>query len=362
MRKVSVRLGKKSYDIRIGSGLLAQTGQWLKELGFSGKLVIVTDPTVRDLYGDTLKQSLINDGFEVTILLVPKGEEQKSLETAGRLYNELIDCYAERATPILALGGGVIGDLAGFVAATYMRGVPLVQIPTTLLAQGDSSIGGKVAVNHGRLKNKVGAFYHPGLTISDVSTLKTLSPRELSDGLAEIIKHGVILGGDFFSYLEENLEAIKSRDDWVLEKVVFRSAGIKAGVVERDELDLGARNILNCGHTVGHAIEAVSELKVWHGEAVAIGMLAEARISNKLGVFDKDELLRLENVIGRAGLPTKIPDLDVEKMIQAMKHDKKILQGRVRFVLPKSIGDVFITDEVSPSLVEEVLAERNEEA
>ena len=361
MRKVRVRLGSHSYEIQIGSGLLAQTGQRLKELGFGDRLVIVTDPTVKGLYGDMLKQSLINDGFKVSILLVPEGEEQKSLETAGRLYYELTDCYAERTTPILALGGGVIGDVAGFVAATYMRGVPLIQMPTTLLAQGDSSIGGKVAVNHGHLKNEIGAFYHPRLTISDISTLKTLSPRELSDGLAEIIKHGVILDGEFFSYLEENLDKIKSLDAQVLERVVSRSAEIKAGVVEKDELDLGQRNILNCGHTVGHAIESVSELKVWHGEAVAIGMLAEARISNKLGIFDGNELLRLKSFITRAGLPTEIPDLEVEKLVRAMKHDKKILQGKLRFALPKSIGAVFITDEVSLSLVEEALAEQNEE-
>ena len=357
MRKVRVKLGSNSYEIQIGSGLLAQTGQRLKEMGFSDKLVIITDPTVKNLYGNTLKQSLISDGFKVSILLVPEGEEQKSLETAGRLYHELTDIYAERTTPILALGGGVIGDLTGFVAATYMRGVPLIQIPTTLLAQGDSSIGGKVAVNHGQLKNKIGAFYHPRLTISDISTLKTLSPRELSDGLAEIIKHGAILDGEFFSYLDENIDKIKSLDAQVLERVVSRSAEIKAGVVEKDELDLGLRNILNYGHTVGHAIESVSELKVWHGEAVAIGMLVEASISNKMGIFDRNELLRLRSLIERAGLPLEPPSLELEKIIQAMKHDKKILQGKIRFVLPKSIGNVFITDEVSHSLVEEALAE-----
>ena len=357
MRKVKVRLGTNSYEIHIGSGLLAQTGQRLKEIGFGDKLVIVTDPTVKGLYGDMLKQSLINDGFEVALLLVPEGEEQKSLETAGRLYYELTDCYAERTTPILALGGGVIGDVAGFVAATYMRGVPLIQMPTTLLAQSDSSIGGKVAVNHGQLKNKIGAFYHPRLTISDISTLKTLSPREFSDGLAEVIKYGVILDGECFSYLEENLDKIKSLDAQVLERVVSRSAEIKAGVVEKDELDLGLRNILNCGHTVGHAIESVSELKVWHGEAVAIGMLVEARISNKLGRLDQKEVSRLKSLIARVGLPTEIPDLGVEKLVQAMKHDKKVLQGKLRFALPESIGNVFITDEVSPSLIEETLAE-----
>jgi len=361
MKKVRVRLGSNSYNIHIGPGLLVQTGQWLKEMGFSDKLVIITDPSVQRLYGGTLKQSLTASGFKVTTLQVPEGEEQKSLETAGRLYHELTDLYAERTTPILALGGGVIGDLAGFVAATYMRGVPLIQIPTTLLAQGDSSIGGKVAVNHGLLKNKIGAFYHPRLTISDISTLKTLSPRELSGGLAEIIKHGAILDGEFFSYLEENLDKIKSSDDRVLETIVFRSAKIKARVVEKDELDLGLRNILNYGHTVGHAIESVSELKVWHGEAVAIGMLAEARISNKLGILDKNEVIRLKGVIAKAGLPTQIPSLQREELIQAMKHDKKILQGKIRFVLPKSIGDVFITDEVTPSLIEQALVEWNEE-
>jgi len=362
MRKVGVRLGSNSYEIQIGSGLLAQTGQQLKRIGFGDKLVIVTDPTVKSLYGDTLKQSLISEGFKVAILLVPEGEAQKSLETAGRLYHELTDFYAERTTPILALGGGVIGDLAGFVAATYMRGVPLIQMPTTLLAQGDSSIGGKVAVNHGQLKNKIGTFYHPKLTISDISTLKTLSPRELSDGLAEIIKHGAILDGEFFSYLEDNLDKIKSLDAQVLERVVSRSAEIKAGVVEKDELDLGLRNILNCGHTVGHAIESVSGLKIWHGEAVAIGMLVEAKISNKMGILDRDELVRLKSVIKGANLPTEIPDLEVAKIIQAMKHDKKILQGKLRFALPKSIGDVFITDEVSPSLIEQVLGDWNEES
>src|SRR3989304_6549023 len=285
MEKVRVKLSNNSYDVIIGSGLLAQTGARLKELGFSGKAVIVTDSKVKTLYGNALRQSLTDGGFEVLLIEVPQGEGQKSLETAGKLYNQLSDFHAERNTPVLALGGGGIGDLTGFVAATYMRGVPLIQIPTTLLSQGDSSIGGKTAVNHGKLKNMVGAFYHPRLTISDVSTLKTLSPRELSDGLSEIIKHGVILDAEFFLYLEKNLAKIRALDEAVLEKVVARSAAIKAGVVEKDELDLGLRNILNFGHTVGHAIESVSGLKVWHGEAVAIGMLAEAAISNKMGVL-----------------------------------------------------------------------------
>ncbi|MEE9398732.1 MAG: 3-dehydroquinate synthase family protein, partial [Dehalococcoidales bacterium] len=202
MRKVRVRLGSNSYEIQIGSGLLAQTGQQLKGIGFGDKLVIVTNPTVKGLYGDILKQSLIAEGFKVSILLVPEGEEQKSLETAGRLYHELTSCYAERTTPVLALGGGVIGDLTGFVAATYLRGVPLVQIPTTLLAQVDSSIGGKVAVDHGQLKNKIGVFYQPRLVIADTDTLRTLLATEVANWLAEVIKSAAIQNKEFFTFLE----------------------------------------------------------------------------------------------------------------------------------------------------------------
>ena len=361
MKKVRVKLGSNSYDIRIGSGLLAKTGQQLKKIGFSDKLVIITDPTVKSLYGNTLKQSLASEGFGIITLEVPEGEEQKSLETAGSLYHDLSNFHAERTTPILALGGGVIGDLAGFVAATYLRGVPLIQIPTTLLAQVDSSIGGKVAVNHDQLKNKIGAFYQPKLVISDIATLKTLTTAELSDGLAEIIKYGVIKDRKFLTYIEKNIDRIKSLDGRVLEEIVFKSAKIKAEIVEKDERDLGLRHILNYGHTIGHAIESASDFKVEHGGAVALGMLAAARISNKLGIIKKHELSRLKGIIQRAGLPIEMPSLELERIIQAMEQDKKILRGKLRFVLPKSIGNVFITDEVSTSLVEQVLVDFNEE-
>jgi len=357
MRKVSVALGSNRYEIQVGSGLLARTGHRLRESGFFGKLVVITDTTVNRLYGETLGRGLAKEGFTVSTLLVPAGEAQKSLETAGRLYHELTEVRAERATPILALGGGVIGDLAGFVAATYLRGVPLVQVPTTLLSQVDSSIGGKVAVDHGQLKNKIGAFYQPGLVMADTDTLKTLPAEELAGGLAEVIKSAAIRDKAFFASLEENLERIKSLDAEVLEEVVFRTAQIKAGVVTEDERDTGLRNILNYGHTIGHAIESVSGFKMRHGPAVAIGMVAAARISNRMGLLDSGELARLKNVIERAGLPIKIPALEREKIIQAMKHDKKVLKDKVRFVLLKSIGSVLVTDEVSPALVEEVLAD-----
>jgi 3-dehydroquinate synthase len=355
MRKVKVELGANSYEIYVGSGLLAQTGRWLRENGLSGKLVIITDPRARKLYGDALNQGLTKDGFSVTTLLVPEGEEQKSLETAGRLYHELTNCYAERTTPILALGGGVIGDLTGFVAATYLRGVPLIQIPTTLLAQVDSSIGGKVAVDHGQLKNKIGAFYQPMLVISDIDTLKTLPSNELANGLAEVIKSAAIRDKKFFAFLETNLDRIKSLDESALEETVFQTAKIKAEVVAKDERDVGLRNILNYGHTIGHAIETISDFKVEHGKAIAIGMLAAARISNKMSILDKNDLGRLKGIIEKAGLPTEMPDLEIEKIIQAMKHDKKVLRGKIRFVLLKSIGSAFITDEVDVSLVEKVL-------
>ncbi|MDP2729929.1 MAG: 3-dehydroquinate synthase [Dehalococcoidales bacterium] len=360
MKKIRLRLGSSSYDILVGSGLLDQTAAILKETGYTEKLVMVTDSRVKSLYGNALKQSLIGNGFKVLLLEVAEGEEQKSLETAGRLYQELTDFYAERMTPVIALGGGVIGDLTGFVAATYLRGVPLVQIPTTLLAQVDSSIGGKVAVNHGLLKNKIGAFYQPKLVISDIAVLKSLTPGDLSDGLAEAIKYGVIWDEKFFTYIEGNLDRIKSFVAEALEKVVSRAAEIKAAVVEKDEKDFNLRNILNYGHTIGHAIETVSDFKVPHGEAVALGMLAAARISNKLGILDGNEVRRLKEVITRAGLPTKIPALQLQSLTRAMKHDKKILQGKIRFILPRKIGEVFITDEVSHSLVEEVLLKGHE--
>ncbi len=360
MRKIEVELGSNSYEVCVGSGLLAQTGRWLKESGFSGKLVIITDPTVNGLYGEALNQRLNKEGFSVVTLLVPEGEEQKSLETAGRLYHGLTSSSTERTTPVLALGGGVIGDLAGFVAATYLRGVPLVQIPTTLLAQVDSSVGGKVAVDHGQLKNMIGAFYQPRLVIADTDTLRTLPAKELANGLAEVIKSAAIWDEKFFTFIEGNLDKIKSLDEGALEEIVLQSVKIKAEVVGKDEKDLGLRNVLNYGHTIGHAIESASIFKVGHGEAISIGMVAAARISNKMGILDKDELARLNSVIEKAGLPTEMPDLKVKEIMQAMKHDKKVLRDEVRFVLLKSIGSVFLTDEVSSSLVEEVLVDYEE--
>ena len=357
MRQVDVALGSKSYPVYIGSGLLARAGSYLKERGFNGRLVVITDSTVKKLYGDMLSQALEGDGFQVDILEVPPGEEQKTLENAGRLYRELTAVHAERSTPVLALGGGVIGDLAGFVAATYQRGVPLVQMPTTLLAQVDSSVGGKVAVDHGQLKNMIGAFYQPEMVIADTNALPSLPEEELVNGLAEVIKSAAIRDGRFFSFLEESMEKIKSFDVNSLEETVFQTVSIKAAVVAEDERDMGLRHILNYGHTIGHAVEAVSDFKIKHGNAVAIGMVAAARLSRRLGMLDGGEVKRLRQLITRAGLPADIPDLGIDEIMQAMKHDKKVREGRVEFVLLKSIGDTVVADDVSPSLIREVLAE-----
>jgi 3-dehydroquinate synthase len=357
MKKIDIRLGQNSYSVYIGSGILSQTGQILKELGYGDKAVIITNPVVKKLYGTQLKQCLVDAGLSATVMEVPEGEEYKSLESAGTLYQQLAEFGAERSTPILALGGGVIGDLAGFVAATYMRGVPLVQLPTTLLAQCDSSIGGKTAVNHGQLKNEIGAFYQPKMTISDTITLKTLPREDLTSGLGEVIKYAIIKDEQFFVYLEKHLDLIKALDDNVLEDIVANSARIKAEVVEIDEKDTGLRNILNFGHTVGHAVESVTNFQVAHGQAVAIGMIAAAKIASELGIFDSGSVTRLKNLLEKAGLMTKLPVPEVKQVMQTMRYDKKVQSGKIRFVLPRTIGQVFIADDVSNAIVEKVLGE-----
>jgi 3-dehydroquinate synthase len=362
MQIVEVRLNSsginRNYNIHVGPGMLEQTGALLTKAGFHGKAVIITDTRINSIYGSRLQHYLASESFKTSVLEIQTGEEQKSLDSAVKLYTELTDIHAERTTPILALGGGVIGDLGGFVAATYMRGVPLVQIPTTLLAQCDSSIGGKVAVNHGRLKNRIGTFYHPRLTISDTDTLKTLSERELSNGLAEVIKYGVILDAQFFNYFEKSIDKIRSLNSEIMETVVVKSSAIKAGIVQKDELDLGLRNILNYGHTVGHAIETVSGLTIWHGEAVAMGMVAEAKIARERGLLADSDFMRITNLIMAGGLPTEMPNLDNDSLIQAMQHDKKITQGQLRFALPQGIGAVHFDDQVPEEIIRQSMGSR----
>ena len=356
MRTIRVRLGKRSYEARIGHDLLGEAGKWLRLLMPSvEKAALITNPEIDRLYGAMVKQGLEKQGFKTATLLVPEGEEHKSLDTAAKLYAELQAVHAERSTPILAMGGGVIGDLAGFVAATYMRGLPLVLLPTSLLAQVDSSIGGKTAVDHGPVKNNIGVFHQPLLVIADTSTLRSLPQTEVSNGLAEVIKYGMIRDGAFFKLLEKNMQKIRAFEDLLLEEVVARSAAIKASIVAKDERDTGVRNILNFGHTIGHAVESASDFKIKHGQAVATGMVKASAIACRLGIFPHSRLIRLKNLLLQAGLPVTMPRVDMSRVISAMEHDKKVQNGKIRFILPRSIGKVFISNDVSFALAVEVM-------
>jgi 3-dehydroquinate synthase len=361
MKKVNVELGDRSYEVRVGEGLLERVGFWLREKDYTGsRAVIITDITVGGLYADVLSRSLSVAGLAVTLLEVPPGEVSKSLETATGLYDKLTEALAERTTPVLALGGGVIGDLAGFVASTYMRGLPLVQVPTTLLAQVDSSIGGKTAVDRGRLKNTIGVFYQPVMVVTDIATLKTLPEEELANGLAEVIKAAAARSAGLFRYLETNIHKARELHPEVLENMIAEAARIKAEIIARDERESkGLRTILNYGHTVGHALEAVSGFGLRHGQAVALGMMAAARISSHMGLLEESEVERLEKLIVAAGLPVKMPELDLDAVMQAMRHDKKVRGDKIRFVLLKSLGNGFISDEVDPALAREVLVGRD---
>lgn len=356
MKTVEVGLGGRSYEIRIGEGLLPRVGEWLKALGLSGRAVVITDTIVQGRYAWELEKGLVAAGFNVKVLAVPPGEGQKTLAVAGRLYDRLAAAYAGRDTPVLALGGGVIGDLAGFVAATYMRGVPLIHIPTTLLAQVDSSIGGKTAVDRGRVKNIIGAFYQPRLVVADIDMLRTLPPVEISNGLAEVIKQAAISDVEFFRYLEGNIEKAIAFDAGVLEEIVVKNAVFKAKMIEKDEKEGGQRTILNYGHTIGHAVEAVMDFKIKHGQAVAIGMVLENEIARRMGIMSGREAGEIKKVIVEADLPTALPAVDKKRVFETMAHDKKVLQGKIRFVLLRSIGEPFICDDVGPDLIDEVLS------
>lgn len=358
MKIVKVKLGKNSYEIRVEAGAMERIGLWLREKDFTGRAVIITDSNVMPLYAGVLERSLTNANFKVTVVEVPVGEEQKTLETAGVLYNKLAAAYTERSSPVLALGGGVVGDLAGFVAATYMRGVPLIQVPTTLLAMVDSSVGGKTAVDHGQMKNIIGAFYQPRMVVADIDTLKTLPSEELSNGMAEVIKMAVIRDRGFFEFLEKNMVQAIALNEITLEEIVMRSAVHKAEIVGKDEKETGRRIFLNYGHTIGHAIEAVSNFKIKHGQAVAMGMIEENKIAGRMGLLPESEAGRIENVIKAAGLPSRLPELsheEKEKVLEAIKHDKKVINEKVRFVLLKAIGSAIISDKVEPGLIGEVL-------
>jgi len=356
MKTVKVGLGEKSYDILIGYPLNKIGGMFNKYAG-GAKTLIVTNPTIAKYYLKTVERSLQEAGFQVFVAQVPDGETHKSLAEANRLYATCVEYRLERESIIIGLGGGVIGDLAGYVAATFMRGLPVVQVPTTLLAQVDSSVGGKVAVNLPEGKNLVGAFYQPLLVYIDLAVLKTLPVEEMQAGMAEVIKYGVILDKDFFEYLEENIEKLRGLDSLVLETVVAQCCKLKARVVEKDERETGLRSILNFGHTLGHALEALTDYEKYkHGEAVAIGMVGACRIAEGMGMLKKEARGRIEHLIGKAGLPCRIKvGLSIDSIIEVLFLDKKVRGGKVRFVLPERIGRVVVRDDVPEDIVRDVI-------
>ncbi|MBI5644131.1 MAG: 3-dehydroquinate synthase [Deltaproteobacteria bacterium] len=344
MRTINVELGDRSYPIVIKRGVLTQIGSRMSELGLKGKAAVVTNPTVGDIYADRVMKGLKAAGYKPILITVPDGEEYKSIKEASSIYDSLITHKMERGSPIVALGGGVIGDITGFVASTYLRGVPYIQVPTTLLSQVDSSVGGKTAVNHPLGKNLIGAFYQPRAVYIDPDVLSTLPEREVRAGMAEVIKYGVIWDKDFFGFLLK-YSGIFFKLGREMTRAIERSCEIKAEVVGKDETEQGLRSILNLGHTFGHAIETGAGYGTFkHGEAVAIGMAMAAGLSVKLGLCGADVKDRIEGLINSIGLPIKPPGLSAEAFIESMKLDKKVAESRLRFVLITEIGKVILRE------------------
>ncbi len=340
---LQVDLGERSYPITIGHALLA-SGERIAEAVGGERAAIVTNTVVGPLYLDQVAQSLRAAGKRVTEIVLPDGEEEKTWENLQRIYDALLREQCDRKTTIVALGGGVVGDMAGFAAASYMRGVPFVQVPTTLLAQVDSSVGGKTGINHPLGKNMIGAFYQPRAVIADTATLQTLPQRELSAGLAEVIKHGAIIDAPFFDWIESNIARLMARDPEALAYAIRRSCEIKADVVRQDEREGGLRAILNFGHTFGHAIESGMGYGQWlHGEAVGCGMVMAADLSQRLGYIDAAARDRLAALVQAAGLPHRAPDLGAERWLELMQVDKKNEGGQIRFILLKPLGAPLIT-------------------
>jgi 3-dehydroquinate synthase len=342
MEKIRVNLTiseDKSYDILIGEGLLGRIPGDVKEAGLAHRFAIVTDSNVEKLYGKPLLAEFTSAGLNAKLISFPAGEMHKNRETKARIEDEMLGSRLGRDSAVVALGGGVAGDIAGYVAATYTRGLPYVQVPTTLVACVDSSIGGKTAVDTPHGKNLIGAFHQPWRVYVDVNTLMTLSRKEIREGLAEVIKYGVIMDGDLFSFLERSMGKLFAYDKEALAFIIGRGCVIKGEVVEKDERESNLRKILNFGHTIGHAVENLSDYKISHGEAISIGMAAEGRIAVGMGLWKEADLERLIRLLKDAGLPTAMPGyMKVTDIINAMKLDKKARGGKIEMALPASIG------------------------
>jgi len=355
-QSLKVDLGDRSYAIHVGPGLLARPSLFATHLG-SRRAALVTNETVAPLYANTVESALGEAGASVVRITIPDGEAEKNWQTLDRVYGELLHARADRHTVLVALGGGVVGDLAGFAAATYQRGIPFIQVPTTLLAQVDSSVGGKTAINHSLGKNMIGAFHQPLAVIADTDTLSTLPDRELSAGLAEVVKYGAIRDLAFFTWLEESIERLRQRDPAALAWAIQRCCEIKAEVVALDEREAGPRALLNLGHTFGHAIETLEGYGTWlHGEAVSVGMVMAARLSVKLGRLAEEDAARIERLLGRAGLPVKPPSLSVEKWLDVMARDKKNDSGRITFILLGALGSAHVERNTPAEALEAILS------
>jgi 3-dehydroquinate synthase len=355
MQTLNVGLAERSYPIHIGSGLLSRIELLLPHIP-QKRTIIVSNTTVAPLYLQQLTEVLRANGVDVQSIILPDGEQYKSGESLNTIYDALLSVRSERGTPLIALGGGVIGDITGYAAATYLRGVPFIQIPTTLLSQVDSSVGGKTGINHPLGKNMIGAFYQPRVVLADTTTLDTLPDKELRAGLAEVIKYGLIRDLPFLEWLEANVDKLLARDTAALQYAIARSCQNKAEVVGADERESGERALLNLGHTFGHAIENGMGYGVWlHGEAVATGTIMAADLSQRLGWLNAEDVARVRKLFERSGLPVISPKLGTDKYMQLMGLDKKVEGGKIRFVLLKSLGHAVITDAVPQTLLEQTL-------
>jgi len=354
-RTLEVSLGTRSYPIVIGDGIL-EDSKLIKAHLTSDRVVVVTNETVAPLFLGGLRKGLEKERVDVLEITLPDGEQHKTWTTLNGIFDAMLAARCDRTTTIIALGGGVVGDIAGFAAATYQRGIAYIQIPTTLLAQVDSSVGGKTAINHPMGKNMIGAFYQPRLVMADIATLKKLPERELSAGLAEVIKYGAIMNASFFAWLEENMDRLVAREPAALSHAVEVSCRCKAEIVAADEREAGRRALLNFGHTFGHAIETGLGFGKWlHGEAVAAGMMLAARLSARQGELGDGDVARLGRLLDRAGLPTQAPSLGASRYLELMGYDKKVHKGKLRLVLLRSIGDAFLTAEFSAKELTRVL-------
>lgn len=356
MQTLKVDLASRSYPIHIGRNLISDASLILPHLKRK-HVAIVTNTTVAPLYLDKITQSLQAAGVTVIPIILPDGEAYKNAETLNTIYDVLLQNRCERSTTLIALGGGVIGDLTGYAAATYLRGVPFIQIPTTLLSQVDSSVGGKTGINHPLGKNMIGAFYQPQLVLADIDTLQTLPVREFSAGMAEVIKYGLIRDADFFDWLENNMASLMQLSEQELSYAIYRSCQNKADVVAKDEHEQGERALLNLGHTFGHAIENAMGYGVWlHGEAVAAGTMMAADLSQRMGWLAQPEIDRIKHILEAANLPISAPKLGVERYLDLMGLDKKVENGKIRLILQQGIGKSVITSDYDAEKLKETLA------